>query len=41
MVDLWNFQKTGVAWLRERDYGFLGMEMGCGKTATTLRACRS
>ena len=39
MVDLWNFQKTGVAWLRERDYGFLGMEMGCGKTATTLRAC--
>lgn len=37
-LELWRFQSTGVAWLRQRTAGVLGDEPGLGKTVQALTA---
>lgn len=38
--DPWSQQQSGADWLSRRLYGYLGHEMGCGKTRTCLMACK-
>jgi SNF2 family DNA or RNA helicase len=37
-LELYPYQKTGVAWLKERNRGYLGDDMGLGKTTQLLHA---